>query len=246
MCFKCRFFAKISLQIGPNNLKSIHFILKRVFYVAKMFKIQTEVFEHEVSHGATEFSFFCQIEMAMMQRVAIFVDFLTEIEVYKSTKLLYIFRCFNKQKLEIALNNNWKWCIVFRFFLSRSGTHASFNFPIHRWAIHLQVRTRSVDLHIEYLTIWRIMSPNGWYLKHHHFKFRSHGKLTAKNILLGAKLVAVTDFFFLLFFYQTNFHVTVLHHFWLHGNMFFFFIRSVDEILCQLYVAPNWTQQLPI
>lgn len=32
--------------------------------------------------------------------------------------------------------------------------------------------------------IWQIMSPNGWYLKHHHFKFRSHGKLSAKNILL--------------------------------------------------------------
>lgn len=52
------FLRKISLQIGPNNLKSIHFILKRVVYVPKMCKVQTEVFEHEVPHGATEFSFF--------------------------------------------------------------------------------------------------------------------------------------------------------------------------------------------
>lgn len=65
-----------------------------------MCKIQTEVFKHEVPHGATEFSFFCQIEMAMMQTVAIFVDFLTEIELNKSTKLLYIFRYFNKIKIE--------------------------------------------------------------------------------------------------------------------------------------------------
>lgn len=47
---------------------------------------------------------------------------------------------------------------------------------------------------------------------------------------IGAKL-GCRGWFFSSLFYQTNFHLTVLRHFWLHGNMFFIHLKCWQNIV---------------
>lgn len=136
--------------------------------------------------------------------------------------------------MKIALNNKWKWCIVFRAFFIWIWSPRIFQFsysPMSNSLTSENMKRGFAHRIFDKLCpkmdgIWSIIILN----------FVPMENFPMENCLLkifywsiGAKLGCRGRIFFL--FYQTNFHLTVLRHFWLHGNMFFIHFKCWQNIV---------------